>query len=712
MNRIAFRLSAVSLVLTGAAQAQEDPAVRELTRPDSELSVGLGYWSKDRPRLGTYDGMNQEGGYGLLDAFIRRRDNETGTWMLLDARNLGLDTPEVRAEWLRQGNIGASIEYSRIVRDEPYTVFTTAQGIGTTTQRVPLTSPPASALGELNLGTVRDAWTAGFYKHLWAGTDFRVTFKNEDKKGDRLWGRGGQPEFAAEPIDSSTRQLEAVLSYAGKQFQVQGGYYGSWYTNRNDMVDTAQDNGAGTLSQRFFLSLPLDNQAHQLFVNGGYNFSQRTRATFKAAYTRATQDEQIPVGVGVATFAGAPSHLDGRLDTTLLQAGITQRTTDQFSWLASLRYYDSDEKTPQARIIQTAATCSVPPANVNCVDNTPLHFQTLSGKVEGTYRFTPGTSMIGGLEYATQDRQVPVGNLSGAGLDAQRWVPWRTKLEELTARVELRRSLAETLNGRIAYAHSKRDGSDLTATREAQSDMINPIHIADRDRDKVKLMLDWAVLEPLTLTFNVEFAKDQYGHSDSRPYGLRDGTAAVYSLDAAYAISERWSLSAWYSRDNTKAKQFGQRNANGGAAEAVKEATLEDTGDTFGAALRGALTAKLRAGLELLYSKNVNKYDETITTTGAGSLFPVSGAVSAVGPLPDITNKMTRIKLYANYALQKTSEMRFEYGHDRWQTDDWSWMFANGSPFTYGATTDGTQVVQAPKQSADWLAVRYIYRFQ
>src|SRR5512134_356565 len=151
MNRFAFRLTALSLALTGAAQAQEDPALAELTRPESEISFGLGYWSKDRPRLGTYDGMNQEGAYGLLDAQIRRRDNATGTWFLLDARDLGLDTPELRGEWLRQGNIGASIEYSRIVRDEPYTVFTAVQGIGTTTQRVP--TPSATTLGALHLGT-------------------------------------------------------------------------------------------------------------------------------------------------------------------------------------------------------------------------------------------------------------------------------------------------------------------------------------------------------------------------------------------------------------------------------------------------------------------------------------------------------------------------------------------------------------------------------
>jgi MtrB/PioB family decaheme-associated outer membrane protein len=706
MNRFAFRLGALGLALGGAAQAQDvDPEIAELTRPESALSVGLGYWGQDRPRLGTYDGMQEKGGYGLLDLLINSRDDRTGTWFILDGRNLGLDTTQLRADWLRQGNLGVFLEYNRIPRSEPYTVLTSVSGIGSTVQRVPLLSTLSP--GEVHLGTMREGIGAGFNKILGGGYDLRVNFRSEEKTGDRLWGRGGQPEFAAEPIDSTTRQLEAIFAYTGKAFQVQGGYYGSWYTNQNGMVDTARVDAAGVLTTPIFLSLPLDNQAHQLFVNGGYNLSERTRATFKVAYTHASQNEEIPVGAGVAVFAGAPASLEGRIDTTLLQAGITSRTTNDFSWLASVRYHDNNERTPQVRVVQTAATCGT------CVDNTPLRFQTLSGKLEGTYRMAYGLSMVGGLEHASQERDVPFGHLNAAGLDAQRYVPWRAELDETTARVELRRSLAETLNGRVAFLHSKRDGSEYTpaAADQPQADLINPIHIADRDRNKVKLMLDWAVIEPLTLTFNAEYAKDEYGHSDSRPYGLRDGTATLFSLDAAYAINERWQVNAWYTHDNTKANQFAQRNANNGAAEAEKEANLEDTGDTFGAGLRGALTPKLRAGVELLYSKNVNKYPETITLTGAGGVFPTVGGVTAA-PLPNITNKMTRLKVHAAYALEKTAEVRFEYAHERWQTDDWSWMFANGTPFTYGTTTDGTQVQQAPKQTADWLAVRYIYRFQ
>jgi hypothetical protein len=114
----------------------------------------------------------------------------------------------------------------------------------------------------------------------------------------------------------------------------------------------------------------------------------------------------------------------------------------------------------------------------------------------------------------------------------------------------------------------------------------------------------------------------------------------------------------------------------------------------------------------VLYSKNVNNYPESLTLTGPGTPYPTAGAVVAVGPLPNITNKLTRANLYGLYALEKNSELRFDYIYERWQTDDWSWLFANGTPFTYGTTTDGTQVVMAPRQTSNFVGVRYIYRFQ
>jgi MtrB/PioB family decaheme-associated outer membrane protein len=697
------RLTAISAALAsacGMALAQ-DAEVAELVTPESSVSIGAGYWTKDRPRLGIYDGMNEEGAYGLLDARIVKRDNATGTWLTLDARNIALDTREFRVDWLRQGDIGAFLEYSRIPRENPYTFLTGVQGIGTSTLRVP--TPSATTLNEVHLGTVRDRTGVGFFKSLGGGLGFRVHLQNEDKSGTRQWGRGGAPEFAVEPIDSNTRQLEAILSYASKAFQIQGGYYGSWYTNDIKLVDTALIDGGGVISSQFFLSQPLDNQAHQFFVNGGYNFTQSTRGTFKVAYTRATQDETIPVGAGVPTFAGAPTNLDGQIDTTLLQLGLTSRLSDSFSWLASLRNYESDEKTPQRRIVETNPACLTPS---QCVDNTPLTFKTLTGKLEGTYRMRPGLSLLGGIEQVNQDRKVPVGTPTGT-VDLQRWVPWRTEVEETTYRLQLRRSLSDTVNGSIAYLHSERDGSEFTLTNEPpHTDFINPIHIADRDRDKVRLMLDWAPTEVLNFTFNVEHSQDDYGYTAARPYGLRDGEATLFSIDAAYSLTDKWQATAWYSRDNTEATQFGFRHAS--PVEAEKQAHLEDVGDTVGLGLRGVLMPRVKVGGEFLYSKNVNRYPETIVPAAPGDLYPPG----VVGPLPDITNKLLRLNLFAMYALQKRSELRFDYVHERWRSDDWSWYFADRTtPFTYGATTDGTQVIDPKRQTADFIGVRYIYRF-
>ena len=219
-------------------------------------------------------------------------------------------------------------------------------------------------------------------------------------------------------------------------------------------------------------------------------------------------------------------------------------------------------------------------------------------------------------------------------------------------------------------------------------------------------MLDWTPLDALNFTFNAEAAKDEYGYSAARPYGLRDGEATLVSVDAAYAITDQWKMTAWYSRDNTKASQFAQRSALAGTGDATKEAHLEDIGDTIGVGFRGALMPRFKVGGDVLYSKNVNKYPETVTTAG------VVYAAGTVGPLPDIENKLLRVNLFATYALRKNSDLRIDYIHERWESDDWSWLFANGTAFTYGTTTDGTQVIQNPKQTADFIGVRYIYRFQ
>jgi len=83
-------------------------------------------------------------------------------------------------------------------------------------------------------------------------------------------------------------------------------------------------------------------------------------------------------------------------------------------------------------------------------------------------------------------------------------------------------------------------------------------------------------------------------------------------------------------------------------------------------------------------------------------------------PTPDITNKLLRIRLFAQYAVQKNADVRVNVIHERWSTDDWSWMMfpaSGATPWAYGTTTDGTTVTQDPKQDSTFVGIRYIYKF-
>lgn len=709
-----FKLTTLAAALTALcapAHALDDAEMAALTKPESSVSVGIGNWSKERPQQGIYDGMRDDDAYGLVDLDIVKRNDATGTWLTFSGRNLGLDTRELKAEYLRQGDIGASFEYSRTPRENPWTYNTGLLGIGSTNLTISGAGAAALPKSDMTLGTRRDLAQLGFYKNLMPGLDVNISFKNETKEGTRHWGLGSQPFFMVEPIDSTTRQLDVTLNYAGERFQMSGGYLGSSYDNANSLawglINGAAQPGTASAPNPTPLTLPLDNKAHQLFLDGGYSFTPTTRGTFKLSYARATQDESLPTYDLAAPnnrFVGAPSNIDGRIDTKIVQLGLTSRPLPKLSVVASLRYQDVDDKTPLVGLVGNNTTGAI------SVHNTPHSYKTKSGKLEATYKLPQGFSVIGGVDVSRQDRSAPQ-------FEAERYVPFRTSVDEETYRLQLRRSLSDTVNGAVTYLHSKRDGSSYLATNDAETaDQINPLHIADRERDKWRLSADWTPMDRLSLQFLIEDARDDY--SKGRPYGLQDGSAKLYSVDANFAVNDNWKLSAWYSHDETKARQFNGRWSRGTLEhEADRDAHLRDEGDSFGFGVRGAAGAKLKLGADLQVTRNRSEYKDSVALTGSCgangfcTVYPTSGGVTGA-PLPDIENKLNKLNLFAEYALQKNSEVRFDFIHERWETDDWTWQFANGTPFSYGTTTDGTTVSAARKQTSNFVGARYIVRFQ
>jgi MtrB/PioB family decaheme-associated outer membrane protein len=592
-------------------------------------------------------------------------------------------------------------------------------GIGTETQRVNVITPGTS-LQNVQLETHRDRYTLGlnkiFNSVLEGSLDLNMKFRQEEKSGKRNYGTysGSQAIFLVEPINSTTRQLDLFLNYLGKDLQLQAGYYGSWYGNSNSLI-TATTSTLSTL----YVSLPPDNQAHQFYVNGTYSITPTTKTTMRLSRTTATQDDDSLLSDMPSTSLWSGYNgTNTKVVTTEGQFGITAKPMKNLSVLANAYYQDRDDQTPHEAYNNQALPD----------ETTPHSFTTTNLKLEATYRVQPGFRLLAGTYFDVRERSIPFdheNNAPAAPTNAggnwtvpavstnEREVPTRHKTEELTFKGQVTKDIFDELNGSLTYAHSKRDGSSFYWAD--QQNLINPMYLADRDRDKIGLKLDWTPTEYLSFQAQYAEAKDKYDSNglngdftaaNGRTLGgtgLTDGRAQLFSLDADFKLNDKWQLSAWYSYDQSEATQYAYQ-ANFGPTP-NRKMKLSDTGESFGIGIKGEPTARVTLGADLEWNRSVGKYDQSNVKDAGATLEE---------ELPDIKNKTIRLALNGTYKLDKKSSVRMDFIYDKWDTNDWSWMMWNNAktelvPMAYA--TDGTSASVSNKQSSSFVAVRYVYKF-
>jgi MtrB/PioB family decaheme-associated outer membrane protein len=670
---VELRLTAIAAVLavSGAVWADErDDEIAKLTRPESEVELGVGYADDANTRFGQYNGMVKDRLYLLFDARFQRRDDATGTWTNITGRNLGLESRELRFDQSRQGDWGYFVDFSQTPRYSPYTPVTGLTGYDSTSQTVNGQAP-----NPLELKTERRALAAGVDKWVNSNWDVRFTAKQEEKTGRRLFGSGGGTAFLVDPIDYRTQLYEATVGYTGRQAQFTGGYYGTNFVNYKNRLDVA-----GSPSGITPIGLPPANQSHQINFAGGYNFTRTTRATYKLAYTHQTQDDQF---IDVSTTGR--DNLGGVVDTKFGQLGLTARPMAGLSLVADVRRENRDDKTPVFDYFNIATT------NTATGVNEPRTIHQTFAKLEGTYQLPARFRVTGGFDYDEKKR-----NTSDV-----RVVSFREKTQETTLRIDLRRDMSETVNGSIGFARSHRGGSEWQTTTVVGgangSNLVQPLHLADRDRNKLRATLGWTPLDKLDLQARAEGSKDEYG---GRTLGLQDGSARFLSLDGAYRFAETWQVAAWVSRDDTRANLLscnsaassntGDISSCNAAPAIVWTANLRNVGTAFGLGVRGKATAQLEIGAELQLSNDRGEFRN-------------GPAPAGVTPPPDVSYERTVLKLTGKYAMQKNTGLRFQYIRDRFSTNDWTW-----DQWTY---SDGTRVLPNSQQTVNYFGVTAYYDF-
>ena len=427
--------------------------------------------------------------------------------------------------------------------------------------------------------------------------------------------------------------------------------------------------------------------------------------------------------MGLANAPAGVTNLGGRLDTNLLQFGLTARPMPKLSLLANLRYEDKNDKTPSAlyNVEGGAVVPATTPATfVNSFwNNYHISSTNVVGKLEASYQLPASLRGTVGLDYNSHERSVPVSITEEelAGLGAM-----RAKNHETGYRLELRRSMSETLTGAVGYTNSKRSGSDWTSLSTSAAFVaaglgygqtgsasqflaLNPanafpMNMVDVDREKVKLSANWAPSEKFELQFIAENGKDKNANPFS-PIALGRGwlesSTTLYSIDASFAMSDKWKINGYASQG----KQDLKVNHSGYMAD------LDTRTDSVGLGVSGKPTGRLEVGAQLTYANDTTKYGLAASPGVTGAAPSAANLAQVAIGLPDVRFQISSLNLFGRYTLDKKSSIRVNLIHQRAKLDEWSYG-SNGVPFVY---SDNTTVNMNPDQRVTFLGVSYIYSF-
>ena len=718
------RRRALALAVLAALAAVVAPTHAEnASELEASVSAGVGVPSgdaADRAIFGQYNGMRDRSTYGLLGFDYDRIDQKSGTVVQAAGTQLLLDTRELTLLWKRQGDWRLSARYDELVRRDPYSANTALLGGGSTTPQVQYLTGGAGSGGTYDFETRRKGFGLGLAK--WFGSDIELALdmRSEKKTGSRLSGIGmlcpppscsgtdpsaqGAILMLPEPIDAQHNEVDARLSYANGPLRLNGGYYGSFYRNANGSMSATLP---GTLNNPLNAAIPVsaglrtlmgqpialapDNDAHRFDIGGTWAFSPTTRANFKLAQTRATQNQDF----ASAGLSGAPAgvaSLNGKVDTLLGQVGISARPLPALTLVAESRYDDKDDKTPLAPYTVEGGWSFT----------NRVYSQTRwRNKLQASYRFAGSYQATLGVDQESIDRGTYTATSAARGISA-----WRQDTDELSWRAELRRQMTTNFSGALSVITSKRDGSiwmrpvstggvvEVPDPAALGPSAIYSPTLADRKRDKVRLMGHWQALDNLSLQFTAEQGKDAY--TTPTAYALRDTKMSFYSLDASYVLSEDWSLNGYLSQGTQKLNQ---------ARPAGYVLAFDNTSVNLGLGVSGKVSEKLLVGGGLSYADDKSVYAQSLD---AGAGLSSAQLLTATGGLPDVLFRLTELKLYGRYELSKASALRVDAILQRVKTTDWGFGFG-GVPFLY---SDNTTITQQQLQNVTYFGLTYSYTWR
>ena len=618
-----------------------------------EYDAGAAYVSDDAARFGNATGYDEEGGYvvaegnGMYNQNYRRIE-----WEFED---LGNDSRSIKIEGGNPGAYGYRLGYSEL----PYRRYDTTQTIFRQASEDLLTLPPGwvpagttsgftaleASLLDRNIELDRQSFNAGgTYRgidHLRFDADFRRTQRDG-------WGIAGGPFFnstalLAAPLDDRTDTASFGATYSRENWSATLSWLGSFYDNSHD--ELRWDNpylggGQGAKAQA------PSNDAQTVALESVYRLPGQTAVSASVAIGEARQNAAfLPYTVNPALpVRDLPRNdLDGKIDTTHVDIGLTSRPMPFLRVRGVYRYDDRDNRTA---VTQWTRTITDLFDSGEAESNRPYSFRRSGLELSAAVRFTQwdwlkAFEFEAGYDWVETDRtlQETSGERADSGWGRLRWRP--TSGTELTLKAGAQRR--------------DPDDYDITVAQTLeQNPLLRKYTIAYRYRDFAQLdaRVNWPG-RPISIGGQAFYATEDYTES---PLGLRKNDDRRFAADVTWAIDDRTTVYVQGGYEDQQLAVLGSETF--GSVDWRSQ--HQDRFQSVDAGVKYANPeGKFDGSLSLRYAKGTGDIDVTSNFSGSGAY-------------PALETNLKGAELAVGYRLNRSIDLRFTLRYEDYSSADWA----------------------------------------
>ena len=742
---ISALIGAMYMTTTNAASDTSAPdkdaeAIAELTRPQSKIEIGAGSTNDNSFATGNYPGLDKKGTFAIGNIDLRGDQYSYGnsaddkTRWRLTGTNLGLSSRSLVGEYGRQSAYRISFGYDELPKRTADNYQTPFLGAGSANLFLPAGFVRGSDTSRMNtLATSLQSFDveakrkrAEISLRYWLSREWelRASWRNDQQDGTKIRGaefgsNGGNPRsvLIPEPINSSTQLIDASLAFSGDDHRFTLAYHGSLFKNnisaltwQNPYTSAPWVGGVTGLAANFPLlngqiGVAPDNQFHQFSASGSYDFSTSTRVTLTGSRGRMSQNEAfLPYSInpGLATTGLPRNSLNGLVETTFLNARLAMRPVRNLSLSASLRYEDRHNKTPLSEFIYIGGDIQLQPQPGSSSDrirtNLPRSRRQTQMTLDADYRLSAMTAVKAGWDIDSVKRTFA---------EVER-------ATENTYRIELRQGSMGPWTATASFALLVRRGtqylynlpylasytstsfiSNLVAANGCvvlidcirNGPLQNKFYMADRDRERTRIMVGFLPNSLLSLQARVDVNRDQYPKSQ---YGITGANSWSASADLGLVFSDDFTATFFYSAEDQRSRErsrqifsFDAAGTNSADTDWVNQFVDKTSSIGFGLRYKNLLGDKLELGVDAIAVRG-----RTPISTTVGPATPA--AQNPALALPDLRAHSDNLNLSARYVMDRRSTLRLNYFYRRLNSADWAYEQMNAATLTSVIGTNQT----------------------